>query len=173
MAAADEHDLADRLVREGAAAISAGLREQRAGRRLDDDAIAWLSLLVSWAEVRDLAMACLGETRPDTLHSRALWLEVLRRAEPDLVPAAGVLFALVAWRRGEMVLAHLAVRRVLEIDPDHPLARAIDNAFRFGLSSEDDVKSSTMDRRSTRVRRARARRPRTRSSWRRAGSPPA
>jgi hypothetical protein len=172
--AAGEDDLADRLAREGATAIGAGLRTQRGRGRLDDDAAAWLSLLVCWAEVRDLAMLRLGDNRDDLIAARGLWLDILRRAEPDLVPGPGVLFALAAWRRGELVLAQLAVERVLEAEPLHPMGRIIESALLRGLPPTFDVPDlSTVERpRPVRVKRPRGRRPRRRSSSRRAGSPP-
>jgi hypothetical protein len=172
--ATGEDDLADQLVREGATAIGAGLRAQRDGDRLDNDAAAWLSLLVCWAEVRDVAMLRLGEDRADRMAARDLWLDILRRAEPDLVPAPGILFALAAGRRGELVLAQLAIERVLEAEPLHPMARLIDTALLRGLPPTFDVPDlSTVERpRPARVKRPRGPRPRKRSSSRRAGSPP-
>jgi hypothetical protein len=172
--ATDEDDLADQLMQEGATAIEAALRAQRDGGRLDDDAAAWLSLLVCWAEVRDVAMLRLGEDRADLMAARGLWLDILRRAEPDLVPAPGILFALAAWRRGELVLAQLAIERVLEAEPLHPMGRLIETALLRGLPPTVDAPDlSTVERPSpVRVKRPRGRRPRRRSSSRRAGSPP-
>jgi hypothetical protein len=171
--ATGEDDLAERLVREGAAALGAGLRIQRRGGRLDDDAAALLSVLVGWTEVRDLAMLRLGDNRADLLTARALWLDILRRAEPDYVAAPGVLFALAAWRRGELVLAQLAIERVLDADPPHAMARLIESALLRGLPPTFAPDLSIVERpRPGRVKRPRGRRPRRRSSSRRAGSPP-
>jgi hypothetical protein len=175
--ARDEPTLRAELVQAGNAALDAGLAAQRSGGTLDDDATAWLCVLAGWSEVRDLSWARLGETAKALATSRSLWLDVLRRAEPHLVPVPGTLFALAAWRRGEIVLARAAIERVLAQDPTHEMALFIESAIIRGdppsvlrpLIAGDE---STLDGRSRRVSRRRARRPRRRSSSRRAESPP-
>jgi hypothetical protein len=164
-------DLAAVLRGEGAAAIAAGVRTYRAGQRLDDDSVAWLSVLVEWTEVHELALRRLTEEH-DLLEQRALWLDILRRVEPDLAPGPGVLFAIAAWRRGELVLAQHAVTRVLGLVPGFGLALMLDAALSHGLPPHLALPYlSTMDRQAeSPVRPRRGRRPRRRSSSRRAGS---
>lgn len=171
--AVDEDDLCARLYQAGQDAISAGLAAHAAGGTLDDDAAAWLIVLVSYVEVRDLAIDRLGGSRSEWLVSRSLWLDLLRRAEPDLVPAVGTVFALGAWQRGDLILARLAIERALAEDPEYPLARLVDNAIAHGLRPLPPEQSTVEPSRRSRVRRRPGRRPRRRSSSPRAGSPPA
>ena len=168
--AVDEDGLRAGLHAAGQAAITAGLDTHASGGTLDDDAAAWLTVLVSYVEVRDLALDRLGRTRSEWLVSRALWLDLLRRAEPDLVPAVGTVFGLGAWQRGDLILARLAVERALAEDPEYPLARLVDNAIAHGLRPLPPDSSTVEPQRRPRVRRQPARRPRRRSSSRRAGS---
>jgi Domain of unknown function (DUF4192) len=52
--APDELGAFDALVAEGRTALAAAVRRYRRGGRLDDDEVAWLSMLVASPEVRDL-----------------------------------------------------------------------------------------------------------------------
>jgi hypothetical protein len=174
-----EEDLRTRMVRAAQTALAAGLRAQRFDRRLDDDEAAWLSVLACWSEVTDVALARLGETRAAVAFHRGLWLDVLRRCVPDLVPAPGTLFAVAAWQRGELALARLALDRVFEADPHYALGHVVENLMEQGLPASlvrhvpERNGPSTMDSRSPRrLKRVPGRRPRRRSSSRRAGSPP-
>uniref|UniRef100_A8LXD9 DUF4192 domain-containing protein n=1 Tax=Salinispora arenicola (strain CNS-205) TaxID=391037 RepID=A8LXD9_SALAI len=113
----------------GNTAIRAALRRYRRGERLDDDEVAWLSLLLTDPTVRDLAWERTDGRDAD----KALWADVLRRAQPDLIAAPGCLLAFATWRAGHGALAVVAVQRVLAQQPDYPLALLLDDLLRRGV----------------------------------------
>ncbi|ATO15851.1 hypothetical protein CO540_20130 [Micromonospora sp. WMMA2032] len=139
----------------GVAAVRAAFRRQRRGERLDDDEVAWLTVLLTHIPVRDHAWARTDGRDTDI----SLWTDVLRRAEPDLIGAPGSLLAFAAWRAGHGALAAVALERVLTAHPDHSLAVILDDALRRGLApSELDgwpvvTGSSVLRRRRRRPRR--------------------
>ncbi|MFG2051584.1 DUF4192 domain-containing protein [Micromonospora sp. NPDC048935] len=113
----------------GLAAVREAQRRQRRGERLDDDEMAWLSLLMTHLPVRDLAW----ERTDGRDRDIALWTDVLRRAEPELVAAPGTLLAFAAWRAGQGALAAVALERTLSLHPDYPLAVLMDDMLRRGV----------------------------------------
>src|SRR5262245_49415121 len=113
----------------GDRAVREAMARQRAGKRLTDDEVAWLTLLLTSTDVRDAAWR-LG----DRQHDVALWADVLRRAEPDLVAAPAALLAFAAWQDGNGALAGLAVDRALHADPAYPLAMLLDEALRNAVA---------------------------------------
>lgn len=113
----------------GNVAIRAAQRRRRRGERLDDDEVAWLSWLLTDQTVRDLAWECTDGRETDI----ALWADLLRRAEPELIAAPGSLLAFAAWRAGEGALAAVAVERVLARHPDYSLALLVDDLLRRGV----------------------------------------
>ncbi len=164
-AAPSEEAVEEALMQAGAGAIAEAVERQRAGGRLEDDEVAWLTVLFTSITVRDEAWAQIyGSVEVLDLH-RALWLDVMRRAEPDLVAAPGSLFAFAAWRCGEGALARLALERVLDEEPEYTMAVLLHNSLIHGLppSALDGFPGRT-------VRPRPARRRRTRSSRRRAGN---
>ncbi len=177
--AADETALIARLTGEGVAAIRRATAVQRTDRPLDDESVAWLALLVEWAEVHDLAWDRINTTGDHSRAARRLWLEVMRRTAPDLIPGPGSLFALAAWHLGEVVLARRALARVREIEPDYPPAVFLDDAITAGVPPSvlrdwlRDRKRSTVDSEGIPLNRSPGRRPRRRSSSGRAESRPA
>ena len=153
------------MLREGGAAIDEAVQRYADGGRLDDDEAAWLSLLLVSIPVRDLAWERItGGPEVLALH-RAIWLDLTRRVEPDLVAAPGSLFAFAAWRSGDGPLARIAVERVLDEDPTYGLANIVRTALdrRLPPSIADGFPYGP-------VRRRPGRRPRKRSSSRRARS---
>jgi hypothetical protein len=153
------------MLREGRAAIEEAIERYAGGGRLDDDEVAWLSLLLVSIPVRDLAWERItGGPEILALHCD-LWLDLTRRVEPDLVAAPGSLFAFAAWRAGDGPLARIAVERVLAEDPTYNLATIIAGALdrRLPPSVADGFPYRP-------ARRRPGRRPRRRSSSRRAGS---
>ena len=62
---------------------------------LDDDALAWLALLLVNVPVRDYAWERVDR---DVAGSVDLWTDIVRRVEPDLVAAPATLLAFAAWR---------------------------------------------------------------------------
>ena len=116
----------------GATMVRRALRGQRRGRRLTDDEVAWLALLLTDETVRDLAWERTDGREEDI----ALWADVFRRAEPEFVAVPGTLLAFAAWRAGQGALAAVALERTLAVHPDHPLARLLDELLRQGVPPE-------------------------------------
>src|SRR5690606_40430420 len=95
--------------------------------------VAWLSVLLQSAAIRDIAWSLIRGSGPGLYHHRALWQEVTHRAEPDLVPAPASLFAFAAWRDGDGGIARLALTRALEADPRYRMALLLQDAIAHGL----------------------------------------
>ncbi|MBT8225645.1 MAG: DUF4192 domain-containing protein [Dactylosporangium sp.] len=85
---------------------------------LPDDEAAWLTLLLAHDGVRDLAWSH-SNGHPEHL---ALWLDLTRRTEPDLLGNTAGLCALSAFQQGKDILARAALDRIVHDDPTHPLA---------------------------------------------------
>ncbi|MFG3422241.1 DUF4192 domain-containing protein [Micromonospora sp. NPDC049460] len=113
----------------GVAAVRGALRRHRRGQRLGDDEVAWLSLLLTHVTVRDHAWERTDGRDEDI----ALWTDVLRRAEPELIAAPAALLAFAAWRAGQGALAAVALERGLAEHPDHSLALLLDDLLRRGV----------------------------------------
>lgn len=124
------------LRRAGRAAVRGALDRHRHGGQLTDEELAWLSLLLVHLPIRDDAWL---RTGGEDWHL-ALWTDVLRRAEPDLVPAPASLLGFAAWRAGQGALASLAVERALEARPDYSFAQLLAEALQAGVgpSALDD-----------------------------------
>ncbi len=112
----------------GEAAIREALARYTEGEpgrpsRLDDEEIAWLSLLLQTLSVRDRAWQRIdaGGRPVWPVHER-LWHDVLIRCEPGLAAPAGVLLAYTLWRSGDGIRAGVAVERALDADPDYSAA---------------------------------------------------
>ncbi|WFF07744.1 DUF4192 domain-containing protein [Micromonospora sp. WMMD1076] len=114
----------------GTAAVRAAFRRQRRGERLDDDEVAWLTVLLAHVAVRDHAWSRTDGRDEDI----SLWTDVLRRAEPDLIAAPGCLLAFAAWRSGHGALAAVALERVLSAHPGYSLAVLLDEVLRRGVA---------------------------------------
>lgn len=113
----------------GTTAVRGALRRHRRGQRLSDDEVAWLSLLLTHLPVRDHAWERTDGRDEDI----ALWADVLRRAEPELIAAPAALLAFAAWRAGQGALAAVALERGLAEHPDYPLALLLDDLLRRGV----------------------------------------
>ncbi|MEV6812576.1 DUF4192 domain-containing protein [Micromonospora sp. NPDC051296] len=111
----------------GAHAVRDALRHP--DRRLTDDEVAWLTLLLTRASVRDLAV---NLTQPHDEHV-TFWADVTRRAHEPLSPAPATLLAVTAWRCGDGALAATAAEHALQIDPDYQLADLLQRALHAGL----------------------------------------
>ncbi|MEU2616161.1 DUF4192 domain-containing protein [Micromonospora sp. NPDC007271] len=113
----------------GAQAVRDALRQHDDGKRLTDDELAWLTLLLKRPSVRDLAADL---TQPHDRHV-TFWADITRRAEEALVPAPATLLALAAWRCGDGALASMAANRALQVDPAYQLADLLLQALHAGL----------------------------------------
>lgn len=121
----------DRIIRRvGEPAVRQALDRYRDGGRLTDDEVGWLTVLLVHVPVRDYAWERIG--RED--FQLALWTDVVRRAEPDLVPAPACLLAFAAWRVGQGALASLALERALQAAPTYSMALLLDDVLRRGVS---------------------------------------
>lgn len=153
------------LLHAGAEAIAGAVERTLLGGQLDDDEAAWLTVLLAAIPIRDLAWEQItGSIEILEAHSD-LWLDLMRRAEPGLLAAPGSLFAFAAWRCGDGPLARLAVERVLIEDPTYSMASILQNALDHGVPP-----SALASFPYGPARRQRGRRPRRRSSSRRAGT---
>jgi hypothetical protein len=152
------------LIEVGAAAVGAALERHAAGAVLDDDEVAWLALLLTHLRVRDEAWVRVDE-RDDHAHRqtlRGLWTHVLRRVEPDYVPAPACLLAYTAWRDGDGGLANIALDRARRAEPGYTMACLLDQLLSTGSPpsawrplSRDDL--GLDDARAARHRAGRAR----------------
>jgi Domain of unknown function (DUF4192) len=98
---------------------------------LDDDALAWLALLLVNVPVRDYAWERVDR---NVAGSVDLWTDIVRRVEPDLVAAPATLLAFAAWRNGGGAIASIALDRALDADPAYPMARLLLDAIDNGLA---------------------------------------
>nr|WP_192771934.1 DUF4192 domain-containing protein [Plantactinospora soyae] len=124
------------LRRAGRAAVRGAFDRYRRGGQLTDDELAWLSLLLVHLPIRDDAWQ---RTGGEDWHL-TLWTDVLRRAEPDVLPAPASLLAFAAWRAGQGALATVALERALEAQPDYSFALLLTEALQAGIgpSALDD-----------------------------------
>jgi hypothetical protein len=166
--AEDDEQAEAALLNAGNLAIAEALDRQLHGDGPTDDEAAWLSVLLRSIPIRDIAWGLIRGTGMALFHHRALWQEVLHRAEPDLVPAPASLFAFAAWRCGDGGIARLALERALDADPRYRMAGMLREAIVLGLppSALDDFPPDPAE-----VRRRRGGRRRRRSSRIPEGSP--
>jgi hypothetical protein len=115
----------------GRIAVDRAVATHRAGRVLDDDAAAWLSVLLVHLPVRDHAWESIGQDFDVHL---ALWTDLTRRAEPDLRAGPATLLAFTAWRAGEGATSTIALELALESDPQYPMAQLLGRAITLGLN---------------------------------------
>ncbi|GAA5189234.1 hypothetical protein GCM10023322_41680 [Rugosimonospora acidiphila] len=117
----------------GAAAVDGAIDRQRSSGQLDNDEVAWLTVLLCHLVVRDHAWE---RVDGDLNVHVALWIEVLRRADPELSAAPATLLGFAAWRAGDGVIASMALERALAADPDYALARLLAEAVAGGVPPE-------------------------------------
>jgi hypothetical protein len=111
-----------RVLAEGRTAIVDAEQRYRQGQGLSNDEVAWLAVLLKVIPVRDLAWSRITGSEEHIAHLRALWLDVLRRCQPDVSVAPLCLFAFATWRGGDGTLARLALEAALDLDPDYTMA---------------------------------------------------
>lgn len=117
----------------GRVALDHALTVARAGGVLDDDAAAWLGLLLVHLPVRDHAWD-LAAT--DHEAHQALWTDLTRRLAPDLRAGPATLLAYAAWQAGEGATSTIALEAALAADPGYTLARLLGEAINAGVSPE-------------------------------------
>ncbi|HEY8473198.1 MAG TPA: DUF4192 domain-containing protein [Natronosporangium sp.] len=155
------------VLAEGTAAVTAAIQRYAAGGALDDDGLAWLTLLLDAAAVRDAAWRSVTGAP----HDLRLWTDATQRADPALAAAPACLLGYAAWQAGDGVLAGLAVERALRVDPGYPLAHLLSRGLRQGVPPAElrDWLGSTQRAGPVRRRRAGQRR-RRRAHHGRAGA---
>jgi hypothetical protein len=117
------------LRRAGRAAVRSAFRRHRDGGRLSDTEVAWLGVLLGHLPVRDFAW----ERVSDDEWQVDLWADVVRRVEPEHLPAPACLLAFAAWRCGQGALAVVAVERARSQAPDYSMAALLDEVLRYAL----------------------------------------
>ena len=141
----------------GREAIRSAERAARSGRKLSDDEVAWLGVLLVQLVIVDYAVDRSGEEEWRLL----LWAEVTRRVDPEYAPGPACLLAYAAWQAGDGVLARVAIDRALREDADHRISAALDRLLAAGLRPEAVVRVRVPQERGNTRRRNRKR---TRSS---------
>jgi hypothetical protein len=115
----------------GVAAVDAANARIGAIAPLDDQALAWLALLLVNVPVRDYAWERVDQNVEGSVD---LWTEIVRRVEPELAAAPATLLAFAAWRSGDGAVASIALDRALDADPSYPMARLLGDALDNGLA---------------------------------------
>ncbi|HEY3007974.1 MAG TPA: DUF4192 domain-containing protein [Micromonosporaceae bacterium] len=129
--ATDADVLGARAVRiAGEDAVREAMDRHRDGGGLGDDEVAWISLLLAYTPVRDFAWRQLTGRHDWQV---ALWMDVLRRAQPNLAAPPASLLAFAAWRAGRGALAAVALERALAADPAYSMAVLLDEAVHSGI----------------------------------------
>ncbi|MEY4455567.1 MAG: hypothetical protein RIQ45_1090 [Actinomycetota bacterium] len=96
----------------------------------DYDLMARVLGRLSDIQVRDFALGCHTD---QTINSYwAMWRDLLRIAPPKFVAPVASVFASIAYENGEGALAHRALDRAIEDDPEHSLARLLRRVFSSG-----------------------------------------
>ncbi|MFI5841103.1 DUF4192 domain-containing protein [Catenuloplanes sp. NPDC051500] len=117
------------LRRAGSRAVGAAMARHRVGGTLDDDELAWLTVLLAHDPVSEYALNQAQGLGWEVV----LWSDVLRRARPELAAVPAVLLAFTAWRIGQGALASVAVDRALATDPSLGIARLLDDVLTDGI----------------------------------------
>lgn len=125
----DDGDRGQAVFAAGEAAVRAAIQRYAEGGRLDDDEVAWLSVLLLSVPVRDVAWQAITSVQPHL----DLWRDVTRRCDPELVAAPASLLGFTAWRAGDGTLAGLAVERALAEEPSYSMARLLLDGLRQGI----------------------------------------
>lgn len=96
----------------------------------DYDLMARVLGRLSDIQVRDFALGCHTD---QTINSYwAMWRDLMRIAPPKFVAPVASVFASIAYENGEGALAHRALDRAIEDDPEYSLARLLRRVFSSG-----------------------------------------
>ena len=96
----------------------------------DYDLIARVLGRLSDIQVRDYALGCQDEKTMDAYW--AMWRDLLRIAPPKFIAPVASLFAAIAYENGEGALAHRALDRAIEDQPEYSLSRLLRRVFSSG-----------------------------------------
>jgi hypothetical protein len=90
---------------------------------MPDDTLVRLVIGVQKDGLRDAAWSLM--TRENAPDHFAFWTAAMQGTPDDLLGPVGSLAAFAAWLSGRGVLASHAAERVLQVEPDHPLALSV------------------------------------------------
>ncbi|GAA2368880.1 DUF4192 domain-containing protein [Dactylosporangium salmoneum] len=128
------------LLGAGRAALEGALGQYEAGRRLTDDEVAWMQVLLHIVAFRDRAWRRLDRDLrrggPAAQAHRQLWTDLVRRCEPGAAAPAATMLAYLSWRDGDGLRATLALDRALDADPGYSAAGLMSQILGRGLSPE-------------------------------------
>lgn len=147
------------LVRAGITAVTAAIDRHLGGGHLSDHEVAWLGALLTHLRVRDEAWVR-ADARDDQEYRQAmreLWTDVLRRVEPEYVPAPAGLLAYTAWRDGDGGLANVALERARLADPKYTMTGLLEKLLCTGTPPSAWRPLTPADLRDDDAREARAR----------------
>ncbi len=96
----------------------------------DYDLMARVLGRLSDIQVRDFALGCHTDQTINSYWS--MWRDLLRIAPPKFVAPVASVFASIAYENGEGALAHRALDRAIEDDPEYSLARLLRRVFSSG-----------------------------------------
>ena len=96
----------------------------------DYDLIARVIGRLSDIQVRDFALGCHDDQSLNAYWS--MWHDLLKIAPPKFVAPVAALFAAIAYENGEGALAHRALDRAIEDDPEYSIARLLRRVFSSG-----------------------------------------
>jgi hypothetical protein len=118
----------------GSAAIDDALERYTRYEQLNDDEVAWLSVLLTLIPVRDVAWARIDAdgVAGAQLHRRLL-TDLVRRGDPALAAPPAMLLGYLHWRLGDSVRAGAAIDRCVAADPSYSagmlMAEVLDRAI--------------------------------------------
>jgi hypothetical protein len=105
----------------GTAYIDSALVHAEQRRRLTAEQTAQVAVALTHRDPQATAWrSCCG-----CMWQRDLWLDLTRRVPERYVTGPATLAAWCAWRRGEHVLAGIALQRARQVQPDDPLTRLV------------------------------------------------
>ena len=126
----DDQDL-NAKQRDGAEAVLllADLYNQD-GKCDDRDLMARVLGRLSDIQVRDYALGCHDQESMDSYQT--MWRELLKVAPKGYVAPVATLFAAIAYENGEGALAHRALDRAIEDQPEYSMSRLLRRVFSSG-----------------------------------------
>ncbi|ROO52756.1 uncharacterized protein DUF4192 [Micromonospora sp. Llam0] len=119
----------EHLVQAGITVVRQAHDAAARGDTLSDDDTAWLTAVLLITEVRDYAWTtCDGSDV-----QRQLWIDVTRRAMPQMSAAPACLLSITAYLAGDGAMANIAVDRALHAHPDYRLAHLLRDALQSAI----------------------------------------
>jgi hypothetical protein len=154
-----DRNVAEAVTEAGLVALDAAVDRYAAGKRLTDDEVAWLVVLLHVLAFRDQAWLRIDRDgrKGRRVHTQ-LWTDLVRRSEPHLVAPMAMLLAYVTWRAGDGLRASIAVDRALDADPGYSGARLMAEILDRAIPPSELPPMGAIDRRPGQRRRRAVRR---------------